>query len=347
MPLKRLDSQKDIAEYKEIKDRLFSATHEEILTGWTTDVYFIKSRDVLRASGLLGTEVVAEIFSREEGVFAGVEEVLRLFRSLPDAPKVESLSEGMSYAPKEVLMRITGSYDSFGMYETALIGILASSTGWATAARECVEAADGANVLCFGARHVHPAVASVMERAAKIAGCKGMSCILAAKLCGEEPQGTVPHAAVLLMGDTVKLAKVYDETVPEDEPRIVIVDTFKDEVEETLRVADCLRDKLFGIRLDTPGERGGVTPGLVKEVRWTLDNAGLSDVKIITTGGLNPDRIKLLKEAGAEVFGVGSYIAHGLKRDMTMDIKMIDGKPIAKRGRIPGITPNPRLKRVL
>jgi nicotinate phosphoribosyltransferase len=32
--------------------------------------------------------------------------------------------------------------------------------------------------------------------------------------------------------------------------------------------------------------------------------------------------------------------------DFTGDLKEIDGKPIAKRGRIPGITPNPRLKRV-
>ncbi|MGI6442548.1 MAG: nicotinate phosphoribosyltransferase [Synergistaceae bacterium] len=347
MSLKRLDKQKDIAEYKEIKDRLFSATHEEILSGWTTDIYFIKSRDVLRASGLLETEVVAEIFARQEGIFAGVEEALRLLRTLPNPPKVEALSEGEPFAPKEVVMRITGSYESFGMYETVLIGMLASSTGWATAAKNCVDAADGCDVLCFGARHVHPAVASVMERSARIAGCKGISCILAAKLCGQEPQGTVPHAAVLLMGDTVKLAKVYDQTVPENEPRIVIVDTFKDEVEETLRVADCLGDKLSGVRLDTPGERGGVTPDLVREVRWTLDKAGFSKVKVIATGGLSPERIKLLKEAGAEVFGVGSYIAHAVNRDMTMDIKMVDGNPIAKRGRLPGIIPNPRLKRVL
>ena len=347
MSLKRLDSQKDIAEYKEIKDRLFSATHEEILAGWTTDVYFIKTRDVLRKSGLLNAQVVAEVFTRKEGVFAGVEEVLRLFRTLPDVPQVETLSEGASFGPKEVLMRITGTYGSFGIYETVLAGMLASSTGWATAARECVLAAEGRDVLCFGARHVHPAIAPVMERAAKIAGCSGMSCILAAKLCGEEPQGTVPHAAVLLMGDTVKLAKVYDETIPANEPRIVLVDTFKDEAEETMRVANCLGDKLAGIRLDTPGERGGVTPDLVREIRWRLDKAGFDKVKVIATGGLTPERIKVLNEAGASVYGVGSYISHGTSRDMTMDIKMIDGKPIAKRGRLPGIIPNPRLERVL
>jgi nicotinate phosphoribosyltransferase len=347
MPLKRLDSQKDIALFHETDERLFSATHEELLTGWTTDIYFLKTRDVLRSAGLLETPVVAEVFTRRDGVLAGVEEVLRLFRTFPRPPIVEALPEGASFAGKEVLMRITGTYESFGLYETVLLGMLASSTGWATAARECVDAAEGRNVLCFGARHVHPAVAPVMERAAKIAGCSAMSCILAAKLCGEEPKGTIPHAAILIVGDTVKLAKLYDSQVPAEEPRIVLVDTFKDEAEETLRVAECLGGRLSGVRLDTPGERGGVTPDLVREIRWRLDAAGHENVKVIATGGLTPERIRLMNEAGAEVYGVGSYITHGISRDMTMDLKMIDGKPIAKRGRLPGIIENPRLERVL
>ena len=347
MPLKRLDSQKDIASYEETEGRLFSATHEELLTGWTTDIYFLKTRDVLRSAGLLETPVVAEVFTRKSGVFAGLEEVLRLFRTFPAPPEVEAIPEGSTFEGKEVLMRITGTYESFGLYETVLLGMLASSTGWATAARECVEAADGRNVLCFGARHVHPAVAPVMERAAKIAGCSAMSCILAAKLCNEEPKGTIPHAAILIVGDTVKLAKLYDSQKQYRTDMLAKCDTFKDEAEETMRVAECLGDKLSGIRLDTPGERGGVTPDLVREIRWRLDIAGYKDVQVIATGGLTPERIKMMNDAGASVYGVGSYITHGTSRDMTMDLKMIDGRPIAKRGRLPGIIDNPRLERVL
>ena len=157
----------------------------------------------------------------------------------------------------------------------------------------------------------------------------------------------MPHAAILMVGDTVKLAKLYDAQVPAEEPRIVLVDTFKDEAEETMRVAEALGDKLSGIRLDTPGERGGVTPDLVREIRWRLDTAGYNKVQIIATGGLTPERIKVMNEAGADVYGVGSYITNGAQRDMTMDIKMVNGRPIAKRGRLPGIIPNPKLKRVL
>ena len=102
MPLKRLDSQKDIASYQETEGRLFSATHEEVLTGWTTDIYFLKTRDVLRSAGLLETPVVAEVFTRKSGVFAGLEEVLRLFRTFPNPPEVESLPEGSYFEAKEV-----------------------------------------------------------------------------------------------------------------------------------------------------------------------------------------------------------------------------------------------------
>lgn len=337
---------RDVADLSVNRDRLASATHEEILKGETTDIYFVKTRDVLTAGGMLETPVVAEIFTRKPGIFAGLFEMLRLLEG--QDLEIYALEEGDTFDSREVLVRIHGSYGSFGMLETVYLGMLASSTAWATAARECVDAAEGKPVLCFGARHVHPAVAPVMEKVAvTVGGCKAASCILGAKLAGMEPSGTVPHAAILIAGDTVKLAKLYDGTLSSEEPRLVLVDTFKDETEEALRVAKALEGRLSGVRLDTPGERGGVTPELVKELRWRLDKAGFPEVSIVASGGLNPDRIRVLSQAGVDSFGVGSYISNPSPMDMTMDLKEVDGVPIAKRGRLPGILDSPRLKRVL
>jgi nicotinate phosphoribosyltransferase len=77
--------------------------------------------------------------------------------------------------------------------------------------------------------------------------------------------------------------------------------------------------------------------------------AGYSHVKIVVSGGITPERIAYFKEAGAPVdsYGVGSYISGASPIDFTADIKEIEGKPVAKRGRIPGITPNPALVRWL
>lgn len=275
-------------------------------------------------------------------MLAGVEEALALLRRLPVT--VWGLQEGQAFREREVIMRIHGPYGSFGPYETAILGILASSSGWATAAAEVKAAAGSKPVICFGARHVHPAVAPVMERAAVIGGVDGVSCILAARLLGRDPIGTMPHALVLIVGDTVTTARAYDEILPPEEPRTILVDTFKDEAEEALRVAGLLGSKLNAVRLDTPRERGRVTPELVQEVRARLDQAGYEHVGIFVSGGLTPDRIRLLSEAGADGFGVGSYIAGASPIDMTMDIKEIRGRPVAKRGRIPGLTAAPRLR---
>jgi nicotinate phosphoribosyltransferase len=324
------------------RDRLQSATHEEIMTGATTDVYFVRTLEMLRSLGLGGTPVAAEIFPNRDGICVGIDEVRYLLRDA--GVTIESLREGDRFAAREIIMRIIGPYDRFGLFETVLLGMLAHASGWATAARQVADAAGDVPVYAFGARHVHPAVAPVMDRAAIIGGMKGAACILGAKLAGQEPVGTMPHAFILLVGDTVRAATAYHELMPRDVPRLVLVDTFTDEAVEALRVAAAMGPDLTAVRLDTPRERGSVTPDLVREVRARLDLAGHAGVHIFVSGGVTPERIPALIEAGASAFGVGSYVSAAPPIDMTMDLREIDGKPVAKRGRIPGRTRNPRLQ---
>ncbi len=324
---------------------------EVVLSGETSDVYFARTIEILRHEGI-NPLATMEIFSTNRGgVLCGIEEVKALLaKVLPEGNrKVWALAEGDAMKEKEVVLRITAPYQSYGLYETAILGILASCSGWATAARECVEAARGIPVISFGARHIHPSVAGVMDYSAVVGGCTGCSSIAGAKLADIEPSGTMPHALILVMGDTVKATLAFDKYMPANVPRVSLVDTFKDEAEESLRVAQALGEKLNSVRLDTPTERGRVTAELVKEVRARLDLASSKHVGIFVSGGLNPERITYFINNGAPVngFGVGSYISGAPPIDFKGDLHEIDGKPIAKRGRIPGITPNPRLKRVM
>jgi len=325
--------------------KFFSATHEEIEKGLTTDIYFLRAQEILRYLRLENTMVTAEIFPRDEGVFAGIQEVFNLLKD--KKIKLWSLEEGEKFKLKDTIVRIEGPYCEFGVFETVILGFLASSSAWATAARKCKDAAGAKKVVCFGSRHIHPAVAPVMERSALIGGIDGASCILGAKLSGKEPQGTIPHTVIIISGDTIKAAQAYNVCMPKDVPRIILIDTFKDEAEESIRVAGALRKDLLGVRLDTPSERGGVTTDLVKEVRARLDQAGFSYVKIFVSGGLIPERISILSKESVDAFGVGSYISDTSPIDMTLDIKEVEGKPIAKRGRIPGKIENSKLKQIL
>jgi nicotinate phosphoribosyltransferase len=322
--------------------RLQAATHEEIRSGATTDVYFVKTMDILASLGRADTPVVAEVFSQRPGVCCGTDEVLDLLRQRP--VRIEALDEGEEFAAREVILRLSGPYGAFCIFETALLGMLASASAWATAARAVKRAAGDHLVTCFGSRHLHPAVAPVMERAALVGGVDAVSSVLAARLTGREPTGTLPHAVMLVVGDTVETARAYDRCMPAEERRTVLVDTFKDEGEEALRVAAALGERLAAIRLDTPGERGGVTPDLVREVRARLDQAGHNEVGILVSGGVTAERIPALVEAGATGFGVGSAISAAAPIDMTMDLKEVAGRPVAKRGRIPGTTPSSRLR---
>lgn len=341
-----LKGTKDIEKLKPGPGRkVFSASHEEIEAGATTDVYWLRTYDILDKMNLLDTVVTVDIFARAGGVFCGVEEVARMLKGR--GVKVWAYPEGERFEAKDTVMQIAGPYGRFGMYETVVLGMLASSSAWATAAAAAKGAAGSSLTICFGARHIHPAVAPVMERAALVGGVDGCSCILGALLAGKKPIGTVPHASILIAGDTVRVAEAFDEIYPDDVPRIILVDTLKDEAEEALRVAKALGKRLQGVRLDTPSERGGVTPHLVAEVRAKLDIEGFKHVKIAVSGGLTPEKIHALKEAGADTFGVGSYISCAVPIEMTMDIKEVAGKPVAKRGRLPGPDRNRKLKKIV
>lgn len=326
----------------------------DVLSGETADVYFERAQRILAAEQL-DPVVTMEVFPRQDAILCGAEESIAYLREIlgngkrfASEPVVESLHDGDAVTRKEVVLRISAPYSAFGLYETALLGILSQSTGWATAARRIVDVADPIPVIGFGARHVHPSVADQMDYASVVGGCIGASTPAGARLAGLAPTGTMPHALILIFGDTVRALEAFDRHIDPDVPRIALVDTFKDEAEESVRVAEALGERLWGVRLDTPSERGRVTPDLVKEVRARLDQAGHGHVRIVVSGGLDAERIAFFKETGAPVdsFAVGSAISDASPIDFTGDLKEIDGRPVAKRGRIPGRTENPRLERI-
>jgi len=331
-----------------------SQAHFEIpdswLSGETADIYFPRTVEILKKEKI-NPVAIMEVFPRGPGILCGIEEVKTLLEKvLPeDSREVWALSEGESFDRKEVVLRIKAPYQSYGTYETTYLGILAHCSGWATAARECVDAAQGIPVISFGARHVHPSVVGVMEYSAIVGGCTGCASTSGAKLAGIQPTGTIPHALIIILGSTAEATLAFDKHMPPEVPRIALVDTFEDEVRESVTVAKAMQGRLQGVRLDTPSERGRVTADLVKEVRAWLDLEGFKEVKIVVSGGLNLERIRYFITEGApvDIFAVGSYISDASPIDFTADLHEVEGKPIAKRGRMPGVTPNPRLKRVM
>ncbi len=317
---------------------MFTASEDEVKNGKVTDVYFERAIEVLKAKNIDKT-VKAEISVKSLpkdynwAVLSGVEESLNLLKGID--VNVRSIPEGTIFKECNPVLEIEGKYSDFAVYETAILGFLSQESGVATKAARVKKVAGSKNVLSFGARRMHPAIAPAIERAAYIGGCDGFSTVLAGDMFGIEASGTMPHSLILLAGDTSLAAQYFDETLNRSVPRIVLIDTFSDEKLESLKVAEKLNKKLAGIRLDTPSSRRGNMKKILQEVRWELDLRGFNHVQLFVSGGLDENNLAEIVDY-ADGFGVGTSISSATTIDFSMDIVEIESKPIAKKGKISG-----------
>ena len=287
------------------------------------------------------------------------EELDALWENGFDALEIDALHDGDVVRPLETVVHITGDAALFAHLETIYLGILARRTRVATNVRDVVEAARGKRVLFFPARFDHWAVQGGDGYAAHIGGAYGVSTDAQGEWWGARAAGTVPHALIAAVGgDTVEAVRIFGETYP-DVNLVALTDFDNDNIGTALECARALGDRLWGVRLDTAenmvdesivprmGEfkPTGVVPELVNLVRRALDDNGFDHVKIIVSGGFDPEKIAAFEELEAPVdaYGVGSALLRG-SFDFTGDVVLRDGRPCAKAGR--RFRPNPRLSRV-
>ncbi|GAA0272307.1 nicotinate phosphoribosyltransferase [Halobacterium noricense] len=311
---------------------------EAIESGRATDAYFERTETTLEFAGKnprVVTEVTADQFPTGEfELFAGVKDAAHLLEGLP--VDVDAISEGTLFDGGPVL-RIEGDYRDFARYETSLLGFLSHASGVATAALEARRAAPDSQVLSFGARHVHPSIAAMVERSALVGGLDGFSHLAAGDVIGREAGGTMPHALLICFGRGNQEAawRAFDDAVDESVPRVALCDTYSDEKDEVLRAIDELGDDLDSVRLDTTGSRRGDFRHIVREIRWELDARDRRDVDVFLSGGLGPTELRELRDV-ADGFGVGSHVSNADPVDFALDIVEVDGEPAAKRGKLSG-----------
>jgi nicotinate phosphoribosyltransferase len=310
-----------------------------IRDGTATDAYFERTETALRHAGR-NPHVVAEVTADQfpDGNFellAGVKDAAALLEGLD--VDVDAVPEGRLFDGGPV-MRIEGPYLEFARFETSLLGFLSHASGVATAALDVRRAAPDSTVFSFGARHVHPSVAAMIERSALIGGLDGFSHVAAGEVLGREASGTMPHALMICFGRGEQEAawRAFDESVPESVPRVALCDTYGDETDEVLRAVETFGDRLDSVRLDTTSSRRGDFRHIVREVQWELDVRGHGDVGVFVSGGLGPADLRRLRDV-ADGFGVGGYVSNADPVDFALDIVEVDGAPAAKRGKLSGV----------
>ncbi len=216
---------------------------------------------------------------------------------------VWAMPEGTVAFPGEPLLRVTAPLIEAQIVETFLLSTINFQTMIASKAARVVEAANGRGVIEFGARRAHGMGAGIYAaRAAFIGGCIGTSNVEAGYLFGLPVYGTAGHSWTLAFEKEMDAFRAYHQVFPES--TTLLLDTY--DTLQAARLATEFGLQLRGVRLDS-----GDISALAKQVRAILDEAGMTETRILASNDLDEFKIADLLAAGAPVdlFGVGTELS--------------------------------------
>jgi nicotinate phosphoribosyltransferase len=230
---------------------------------------------------------------------------LRGFRFRGD---VYAVREGTPVFAEEPLLEVVASLPEAQLAETIVMNQVQCQTVMASKASRIVHAAAGRSVVDFGLRRMHGADAGLKAaRAFHIAGVDATSNVLAGRVYGVPIAGTMAHSYIQVHDHEADAMRAFAALYPDS---ILLVDTYDtlEGVRRVIRLAGELGDgfRVRGVRLDS-GDLGE----LAVAVRGLLDTAGLRQVEIFASGGLDEHAIAGLVARGAPIdgFGVGTDMA--------------------------------------
>ena len=248
-------------------------------------------------------------YFREQKLFS--EEFLSYLKEFRFQGDIYAFPEGTIMYPDEPILTVEASLIDAQLVETAILAQINHQSLIATKARRIVRAAGDRAVSDFGARRAHNMDAATYgARAAYIGGVVGTATVSAGQMFGIPISGTMAHSWVMFYGDEFEAFKKYAETYPD--ATLLLVDTYDvihsgipNAIRVSREVLEPMGKRLKGIRIDS-----GDLAYLSKRVRVMLDEAGLSDCKIVVSNSLDEFTIASLLNQGAciDSFGVGERL---------------------------------------
>ena len=253
-------------------------------------------------------------FSRDEiselrsvGLFD--HDFLEYLAELKFTGSARAMPEGSVFFADEPALEVTAPVIEAQLVETLLLNLFNTQTMLATKAARVVEAAKGRTVVDFASRRTQGIDAAIkLARSAYIAGFAGTSNVLASRRYDIPAVGTMAHSFITSFGSEIEAFSAYAASFPNNST--FLVDTY-DTIEGTrnaIAVAKRMREQghdLNAIRLDS-----GDLLALSREARSMLDAAGLPNVQVLASGGLDEFEVERLLADGAAIdgFGVGTNV---------------------------------------
>lgn len=327
----------------------------EGMTGPATFSLFV--RDLPHERGFLVAAGLESALDYLSGLRVGPEDVdafasalhrpprdLRALLGLEFTGDVRAVPEGRIVLAGEPLLEVTAPLPQAQLAETYVLNQLSHQTALASKAARCVLAAAGRPVVDFSLRRTHgPQSGFQAARLAAMVGFAGTSNVAAATAVGIPAVGTMAHSFVEAFATEEGAFRAFARSHPG--PVTLLVDTY--DTEQGVRVAArVLRDLDRGpgsaVRLDS-GDLGA----LAARARAILDGAGLRDVRIVASGGLDEYAVDDLVRSGVPIdtYAVGTRV--GVSADapfLDSAYKMVqyDGRPVMKLSSAKVTAPGPK-----
>lgn len=248
-------------------------------------------------------------FLRSKKIFD--EDFLDYLKDFRFTGDIYAVPEGTPVFPHEPILTVKAPAIEAQLIETYVLLAINHQSLIATKANRIVRAAEGRTVLEFGSRRAQGADGAVIgARAAYIGGCAGTACTLTDEKYGVPAGGTMAHSWVQMFDTEYEAFKTYCEIYPENATLLVdTYNTLKSGIPNAIRVfKEVLLPKGItncAIRLDS-----GDISYLSKKARKMLDEAGLTDCKIVASNSLDEYLIRdlVMQDAKVDIFGVGERL---------------------------------------
>lgn len=248
-------------------------------------------------------------YLRSKNMFS--EDFLEYLRSFKFHGDIYAVPEGSVVFPNEPLVTVKANAIEAQIIETYLLLALNHQSLIATKASRIVRAAEGKVVMELGARRAQGESAAILgAKAAYIAGVDGTACAMSDMRYGVPAYGTMAHSWVQMFKTEYEAFETYCKIYPNNVT--LLVDTYNVLKSGIPNAIKAIKNILWpqgikkcAIRLDS----GDITY-LSKKARKMLDEAGLTDCKIVVSNSLDEHLIREMLHNGAQIdsFGVGERL---------------------------------------
>ena len=259
---------------------------------------------------------------------------------------VRAMPEGTIFFTNEPVIEVSGPVIEAQIVETFLLNQINAQTVLATKASRVVYAAHGKALVDFSARRTHGTdAANMTARLSYLVGYAGTSNTLAGGLYDIPTFGTMAHSFVTAFEDESESFRAYARSFPD--ASTFLVDTYEPIWGTRKAVEVALEMKRQGHSLRAVRLDSGDLPELSIKVRSILDKAGLSDVQIFASGGIDEYEVQELLKGGAPIdaFGIGTKAgvsADAPWADSAYKLVEFDGQPVLKLSAEKATLPGPK-----